>query len=99
MPAVRGRHVEAADSSRAGGALSMRWNQNRREWRDEFAWVVCDRRGGVYRIARSKSSREQFAAGRPGGSACCGDRLHARESPSQTKNFVTQIEIATPAGP
>ena len=98
LPALRDRHVEAGNTSCAGSALSMRRNQNRREWRDEFAWVVCDRRGGVHRIARSKSSREQFAAGRPGGSASCGDRLHARGIQFKTKNFVARMEIGKRAG-
>src|SRR2546430_11467935 len=37
MSAVRDRYVEAGDSGSTRCALSMRGNQNGREWRDEYA--------------------------------------------------------------
>ena len=69
MSAVWDRHVEAADSGSASCALSMRRNQNGREWCDEFARALCDWGGRVYWIARSKSARQQLAVGRSGGGA------------------------------
>src|SRR6266487_4478607 len=99
MPAVWDRHVEATDSSRAGGALSMRRNQNGRGWRGEFARVVCNRRSGMHRIARGKSSCEQLAAGRLGGGASCGDDgLYARTTKFKAENFVARMEIGKRAG-
>lgn len=98
LPAVRDRYVEAADSSRAGGALSMRRNQNGREWRNEFARVVCDRRGGVHRIARSKPSCKQLATGGSGGGASCSGGLHRRATGFKTKNPVAGMEIGKCAG-
>src|SRR5207247_1140084 len=70
---IRDRHVETADSSRAGGALSVRWNQDGRERRDEFARAICDWRSRVHWIAW----------GEPRGSVICTGAKAIK-----TENFV-----------
>ena len=98
MSAVRDRYVEAGDSGSTRCALSMRGNQNGREWRDEYAGAVCDWGGRVYWIARSKSAREQLAIGRPGSDA--SGRNHSRSDAIgfETKDSVTGMEIGKCAG-
>ena len=82
------------DSGRACCPLSVRRNQNGREWCDEFARALCDWGGRVYWVARRKSARQQLAVGRsrggasrPGGYSCSDtDRLRNKKSRCRNGN-------------
>src|SRR4030095_16173079 len=93
MSAVRDRYVEAGNSGSTCCALSMRGNQNRREWRDEFAGAVCDWGGRVYWTARSKSACEQLAVGRFGSGASGRGRRGSDAIDFETKDPVAGMEI------
>ena len=98
MFAVRDRYVEAGDTGSTRRALSMRGNQNGREWRDEFARAVCHWGGRVYWTARSKSARQQLAIGRAGSGASGRDRRRSTAIDFETEDPIAGMEIGKCTG-